>query len=104
MLIICQQLKTIPTGPKYDITNIPLELQTELSQYFAYLVNDVRQQLGKPKLVVNTDTIKFATLVAENMKRIMTHLVDMTIKLLMKPQKKWDTGIIVGIKKIHMKT
>lgn len=53
------------TGQKYDVTNIPLELQTELSQYFAYLVNDVRQQLGQPKLVVNTDAIKFATLVAE---------------------------------------
>ena len=53
------------TGQKYDVTNIPLELQTELSQYFAYLVNDVRQQLGQPKLVVNTDTIKFATSVAE---------------------------------------
>lgn len=58
-------IKDDTTGPKYDITNIPLELQTELSQYFAYLVNDVRQQLGQPKLVVNTDTIKFATLVAE---------------------------------------
>lgn len=53
------------TGQKYDVTNLPIELQTELSQYFAYLVNDVRQQLGQPKLVVNTDTIKFATLVAE---------------------------------------
>ena len=53
------------TGQKYDVTNLPLELQTELSQYFAYLVNDVRQQLGQPKLVVNTDAIKFATLVAE---------------------------------------
>lgn len=53
------------TGQKYDVTNIPLELQTELSQYFAYLVNDVRQQLGTSKLVVNTDAIKFATLVAE---------------------------------------
>jgi hypothetical protein len=53
------------TGQKYDVTNIPLKLQTELSQYFAYLVNDVRQQLGQPKLVVNTDAIKFATLVAE---------------------------------------
>ena len=53
------------TGTKYDVTNLPLELQTELSQYFAYLVNDVRQQLGQPKLVVNTDAIKFATLVAE---------------------------------------
>ncbi|WP_232009658.1 SEC10/PgrA surface exclusion domain-containing protein [Streptococcus vestibularis] len=53
------------TGQKYDVTNLPIELQTELSQYFAYLVNDVRQQLGQPKLVVNTDAIKFATLVAE---------------------------------------
>ena len=53
------------TDQKYDVTNLPLELQTELSQYFAYLVNDVRQQLGQPKLVVNTDAIKFATLVAE---------------------------------------
>ena len=70
-------IKDDTTGPKYDITNIPLELQTELSQYFAYLVNDVRQQLGQPKLVVNTDTIKFATLVAENMIRIMIHLVNM---------------------------
>lgn len=56
---------TDTTGQKYDVTNLPIELQTELSQYFAYLVNDVRQQLGQPKLVVNTDTIKFATLVAE---------------------------------------
>ena len=56
---------TDTTGQKYDVTNLPLELQTELSQYFAYLVNDVRQQLGQPKLVVNTDTIKFATSVAE---------------------------------------
>lgn len=56
---------TDTTGQKYDVTNLPLELQTELSQYFTYLVNDVRQQLGQPKLVVNTDTIKFATLVAE---------------------------------------
>ena len=53
------------TDQKYDVTNLPLDLQTELSQYFAYLVNDVRQQLGQPKLVVNTDAIKFATLVAE---------------------------------------
>lgn len=53
------------TGVKYDVTNLPLELQTELSQYFAYLLNDVRQQLGQPKVVVNTDAIKFATLVAE---------------------------------------
>lgn len=53
------------TGVKYDVANLPLELQTELSQYFAYLVNDFRQQLGQPKAVVNTDTIKFATLVAE---------------------------------------
>lgn len=53
------------TGVKYDVENLPLELQTELSQYMAYLVNDVRAQLGQPKLVVNTDAIKFATLVAE---------------------------------------
>lgn len=53
------------TGVKYDVTNLPLELQTELSQYFAYLINDYRQQLGQPKIVVNTDAIKFATLVAE---------------------------------------
>lgn len=52
------------TGVKYDIENLPLELQTELSQYMAYLVNDVRAQLGQPKLVVNTDAIKFASLVA----------------------------------------
>ena len=52
------------TGVKYDVTNLPLELQTELSQYFAYLLNDARQQLGQPKIVVNTDAIKFATLVA----------------------------------------
>ena len=53
------------TGVKYDVENLPLELQTELSQYFAYLINDYRQQLGQPKIVVNTDAIKFATLVAE---------------------------------------
>lgn len=53
------------TGVKYDVENLPLELQTELSQYMAYLVNDVRAQLGQPKLVVNTDAIKFASLVAE---------------------------------------
>lgn len=53
------------TGVKYDVENLPLELQTELSQYFAYLLNDARQQLGQPKIVVNTDAIKFATLVAE---------------------------------------
>lgn len=52
------------TGVKYDVENLPLELQTELSQYMAYLVNDVRAQLGQPKLVVNTDAIKFASLVA----------------------------------------
>lgn len=52
------------TGIKYDVENLPLELQTELSQYMAYLVNDVRAQLGQPKLVVNTDAIKFASLVA----------------------------------------
>lgn len=52
------------TGVKYDVENLPLELQTELSQYIAYLVNDVRAQLGQPKLVVNTDAIKFASLVA----------------------------------------
>ena len=53
------------TGVKYDVEHLPLELQTELSQYMAYLVNDIRAQLGQPKLVVNTDTIKFASLVAE---------------------------------------
>ncbi|WP_302171738.1 SEC10/PgrA surface exclusion domain-containing protein [uncultured Streptococcus sp.] len=53
------------TGVKYDVANLPIELQTELSQYMAYLVNDARQQLGQPKIVVNTDAIKFATLVAE---------------------------------------
>lgn len=52
------------TGVKYDVENLPLELQTELSQYMAYLVNDIRAQLGRPKLVVNTDAIKFASLVA----------------------------------------
>ena len=52
------------TGVKYDVENLPLELQTELSQYMAYLVNDVRAQLGQPKLVVNTYAIKFASLVA----------------------------------------
>lgn len=52
------------TGVKYDVENLSLELQTELSQYMAYLVNDVRAQLGQPKLVVNTDAIKFASLVA----------------------------------------
>ena len=53
------------TGVKYDVEHLPLEVQTELSQYMAYLVNDIRAQLGQPKLVVNTDTIKFASLVAE---------------------------------------
>lgn len=53
------------TGVKYDVEHLPIELQTELSQYMAYLVNDVRAQLGQPKLVVNTDAIKFASLVAE---------------------------------------
>lgn len=52
-------------GVKYDVEHLPLEVQTELSQYMAYLVNDIRAQLGQPKLVVNTDTIKFASLVAE---------------------------------------
>lgn len=52
------------TGVKYDVEHLPLELQTELSQYMAYLVNDIRAQLGQPKLVVNTDAIKFASLVA----------------------------------------
>ena len=53
------------TGVKYDVEHLPLDVQTELSQYMAYLVNDIRAQLGQPKLVVNTDTIKFASLVAE---------------------------------------
>lgn len=53
------------TGVKYDVEHLPLEVQTELSQYMAYLVNDIRAQLGQPKLVVNTDAIKFASLVAE---------------------------------------
>ena len=52
------------TGVKYDVEHLPLDVQTELSQYMAYLVNDIRAQLGQPKLVVNTDTIKFASLVA----------------------------------------
>lgn len=53
------------TGVKYDVEHLPLDVQTELSQYMAYLINDIRAQLGKPKLVVNTDAIKFASLVAE---------------------------------------
>lgn len=53
------------TGVKYDVEHLPLEVQTELSQYMAYLINDIRAQLGEPKLVVNTDAIKFASLVAE---------------------------------------
>lgn len=57
------------TGVKYDVEHLPLEVQTELSQYMAYLVNDIRAQLGQPKLVVNTDTIKFASLVAEKYKK-----------------------------------
>lgn len=52
------------TGVKYDVEHLPLDVQTELSQYMAYLVNDIRAQFGQPKLVVNTDTIKFASLVA----------------------------------------
>lgn len=60
-----ETFKDDSTGVKYDVTNLPLELQTELSQYFAFLVNDVRQQLGQPKLVVNTEVIKLASLVAE---------------------------------------
>ena len=51
----------------YEINNLPQDVLLELSQYFAYLVNDARSQLGiSDKIKVHLDAIEFAKEVAKS--------------------------------------
>lgn len=61
-----------PTNEKdskivYEINNIPTNVLEEASQYFAHLVNGIRQDVGiKDKMYVHKDAIEFAREVAKS--------------------------------------
>ena len=61
-----------PTNEKdskivYEINNIPTDVLEEASQYFAHLVNGIRQDVGiKDKMYVHKDAIEFAREVAKS--------------------------------------
>lgn len=51
----------------YEVNNLPTDVQNELSNYAASLINSARQQLGTPEVTVTPNIQAFANKIAQNL-------------------------------------